>query len=135
MLAGRRLPGLDDVVAAARELRAGGPRVVLVSSLVSAAQGADRIGTLAASDAGDWLVTTPRLPLAARGAGDLLVALFLARWLDLGDVADALARAVASTFAVVEKTAAELAGRELLLVAAQDALLEPSQAFPAIHLG
>ena len=135
VLAGRRLPGLDDVVAAARELRAGGPRVVLVSSLVSAAQGADRIGTLAASDAGDWLVTTPRLPLAARGAGDLLVALFLARWLDLGDVADALARAVASTFAVVEKTAAELAARELLLVAAQDALLEPSQAFPAIRLG
>ena len=133
VLAGRRLPGLDDVVAAARELRAGGPRVVLVSSLVSAAQGADRIGTLAASDSGE--VTTPRLPLAARGAGDLLVALFLARWLDLGDVADALARAVASTFAVVEKTAAELGGRELLLVAAQDALREPSQAFPAIRLG
>ncbi len=100
-----------------------GPRIVLVSSLVSAAQGADRIGTLAASDAGDWLVTTPRLPLAARGAGDLLAALFLARWLDRGDVADALARAVASTFAVVERTAAEPAARELLLVAAQDALL------------
>jgi pyridoxine kinase len=133
VLAGRPLPGLDDVLAAALELRARGPGIVLVSSVVSAAQGADRIGTLAASD-GVWLVTTPRLPLTARGAGDLLAALFLGRYLDRHDVADALARAVASTFTVIERTAGEPAARELRLVAAQEALCAPTQVFPAVRL-
>jgi pyridoxine kinase len=134
VLAGRPLPGLDDVLAAAQELRARGPRIVLVSSLVSAAQGVDRIGTLAASDGGVWLVTTPRLPLTARGAGDLLAALFLGRYLDRHDVADALARAVASTFTIIARTAGEPAARELRLIAAQEALCAPTQVFPAVRL-
>jgi pyridoxine kinase len=43
------------------------------------------IGTLAAAEAGAWLVTTPRLRVAAKGAGDLLAAVFLARWLERPD--------------------------------------------------
>jgi pyridoxine kinase len=134
VLVGRPLPGLDDVVAAVDKLRAGRRQIALVSSLVTAGQPEGCIATLAASEAETWLATTPRLPLAAKGAGDLLAALFLARFLESGVVADALAQAVGSTFAVVERTVAEPVARELLLVAAQDALPAPPRICRPVRL-
>jgi pyridoxine kinase len=66
--------------------------------------------------------------LAAKGAGDVLAALFLGRYLDCGDAADALAGAVSSVYAVIEATAAAGA-RELLLVATQNEIAAPTRRF------
>jgi pyridoxine kinase len=124
LLAGRRLPGLAAVTEAARGLMAAGPRLVLVSSIDMAGIGPGCIATLAvARDGGGWLVHTPRLPVAAKGAGDILAAVFLARLLDQAPPADALAHAVAATYAVIAATPQD--SRELSLIAAQASLADP----------
>jgi pyridoxine kinase len=129
VLAGRVLPSLADAVAAAVWLRGQGPRLVCVSSLKVAELG-DRLGTLVLDGSGAWLVQTPHLDIDAKGAGDVLSALLLAHLLAHTPPAEALVRAVASTFAIVEATFS--AGeRELALVAAQDALVAPPRLFAA----
>lgn len=121
MLTQSPLPSLDAVVAAGDELRARGPSVLLASSLTAIGNDG-RIGTLLITNDGAWLATTPRLPLPARGAGDLLAALFLTRWLRGEDAPHCLAGAVAATFAVL---AASIDVPELRLVAAQQAMADP----------
>jgi pyridoxine kinase len=124
LLAGRTLPSLGAVTEAARGLMAAGPRLVLVSSIDLGEMGAERIATLAvARDGGGWLATTPRLPVAAKGAGDILAAVFLARVLAGAGPAEALSHAVAATYAVIGAT--PQASRELSLITAQASLADP----------
>lgn len=133
LLVGRPLPDLAAVVAAARQLGGRGPPLVVVSSVATDARAA--LATIAVTaDGGAWQVVTPRLDHAARGAGDLLAALLLAHRLAGRPVADALAAAVASVFAVIAATVAG-GGRELALVAAQAALVRPTTLFPATAIG
>ncbi len=129
VLAERPLPTLAEAAAAAADLRRRGPRLVCVTSLeVPELEGG--LGTLLVDGAGAWLVATPHLGIDAKGAGDVLSALLLAHLLRGLPPAEALERAVASTFAVVEATLA--AGvRDLALVGAQDALTSPPRTFPA----
>ncbi len=127
ILAGQRLPALPAILAAATALRRAGPRLLLVSSLETAEMPQGRIGTLLATDAGTWIAETPRLPLPAKGAGDLLAAVFLARWLEHGEPATALQQAVGATLAVLRRTAQEPHTRDLALVAAQHSLVAPPQ--------
>ena len=129
------LPRLTDVLAAAYALRASGPSLVIVSSIEDAGAASGQVATLLASGQGAWLVETPHRPLQAKGSGDLLAALFLGRWLATSDAKDALEFAVAGTFAVIERTVAEPASRELRLVAAQGDLVHPPITFPARRLG
>ncbi len=128
VLAGRPLSTVAEVVAAADGLRARGCRAVVVTSLATADRDAGTIANLVVTGSGAWTVTTPKLTLAAKGAGDVLAALFIGRYLDCGDAAQALAGAVSSVFAVVEATAAAGA-RELQLVAAQNEIADPPRQF------
>lgn len=121
MLAQSPLPSLDAVLAAGDGLRARGLSVLLASSLTAIGNDG-RIGTLLITSDGAWLATTPRLPLPARGAGDLLAALFLTRWLRGSEPPQCLAGAVAATFAVL---AASIHTPELRLVEAQQAMADP----------
>ncbi|MFO1127064.1 MAG: pyridoxal kinase PdxY [Rhodospirillales bacterium] len=130
VLAGRTLPTVDTVLAAVDDLAARGPQTVLVTSVVDGAGYPGRIATIARDRSGTWQVITPMLPHPGRGAGDLLAALFLGRRLDGRPTADALSLAVSSVFAVIEATAAAGAD-ELLLVASQQALVDPPMAFAA----
>ncbi len=135
-LTGQRVGDLASALAAARALRATGPKVVLITSLERAEAAPGTIEMLAVTDAGAWLVATPRLDLdpAPNGAGDATSALFLAGLLQLGEVAAALARTAAQIFAVFEATRA--AGtRELALVQAQEALVAPPRAFEVMQVG
>jgi pyridoxine kinase len=122
-LVGGRIATPAAAAAAAQALRARGPRIVLVTSLETAA---DRLGVLAAAPEGVWLVETPRLAIAATGCGDAVTALFLGWLLKGKPVPEALALTVAAIWGIVERTLAQ-GGGELALVAAQDELVAPSR--------
>jgi pyridoxine kinase len=80
---------------------------------------------------GAWRVATPRLPFVhpLSGAGDAVSALFTGHYLRTrGDVAAALGLVAGAVYAVLAATVARRR-RELALVAAQDALLDPPTRF------
>ena len=132
-LTGLRIESLADALAAAAELRARGPRLVIVTGL-SLPDRPDELAVLA--DAADqaWLIATPRLPLAiGGGTGDAFSALFLGHYLAAGELRAGLERAVAAMFALVERTCAAGA-EELELVAAQDEFVVSSTPFRAERL-
>jgi pyridoxine kinase len=132
-LTGLRIESLADARAAAAELRAQGPRLVIATGL-SLPDRPDELAVLADSAEESWLVATPRLPLAiGGGTGDAFSALFLGHDLAAGELRAGLERAVAAMFALVERTCAAGA-EELELVAAQDELLDPAGRFPALRL-
>jgi pyridoxine kinase len=132
-LTGRRIESLADALAAAAELRARGPRLVIVTGL-GLPERPDELAVLADAADESWLVATPRLPLASgAGAGDAFSALFLGHYLATGDLRAGLERAVAAMFALVERTSAAGA-EELELIAAQDELVNPARRFPTLRL-
>lgn len=132
-LAGRPTATLDEVVAAADELRERGPREVLVTSVVHGEVPEGRIDVVAVSDDGAWAIETPLLPIAPNGCGDVTAALYLAHLRATGSAQTALARTTSSVFAILEKTLA--AGtREIQLVAAQDAIADPPDRFEVRRL-
>ncbi len=127
LLTGDVVTDAASAAAAADKLAAMGPQVVAVSGI----RDGGRIGCLARSSIGAWRVDTPIVDgVADDGAGDLFCALFLGHYLRTGEVAPALERAAAATFAVFEETA-RLQSDELSLVAAQDRLRDPPRLFTA----
>lgn len=133
VLADRPLPTTADALAAADGLAALGPATVLVTSLLGEETEPGCMATLARDSDGAWRVITPRLTHAARGAGDLLAALFLGHRLEGRTTAGALACAVSSVYAVIETTALA-GGDELRLIDAQQALVDPPFVFAAERL-
>ena len=126
----RTLPELLD---AADALRASGPSVVLVTSVLVDDTPEDSLDLVAVSGEGAWRTRTRRLDLVPAGAGDLTTAVFLANLLDGRSLYEALERTTSSVFAVIEETA--VAGeKELQIVAAQDRLAEPRLEFTAERL-
>ncbi len=132
LLAGRptgTMVEVSEAVAGLRaRMRAGGPRVVLVTSLRDPAAPADTIDVLAASDSGLFRVRTPLLPITVHGSGDMIAAMFLFHLLRTGDAAQALGEAASSVFGVIRRTH-EAGARELLVVGAQDEIVSPSRRF------
>jgi pyridoxine kinase len=128
-LTGRAVVDLASAVAAAAVLRARGPRLVVATGLPVPAR-PDALGVLAAGQDQAWLVTTPRRPVAFGGTGDAFSALFLGHYLQSGEVAVALERAVAAVYALVEQGCASGA-KELPLVALQDQFATPTVRFAA----
>ena len=90
-------------------MRALGPRVVLVTSLVTDETPADAVDLMACDGTSRHRLRTPKLPVAAHGAGDAIAALFMAHYLRSGAVegavATALSRAAASVFGILKRTA------------------------------
>jgi pyridoxine kinase len=138
MLTGLSFASLDGAKAAAAalmgQLRADGPRIVLVTSLCTGATPADSIDMLAAGPEGCHLLRTPKLPLDLNGAGDAIAALFLYHLLRSGSAAAALEAAGSSIHGVLRRTAEAGAG-ELLTIAAQEELVAPSRVFRAVPCG
>ena len=121
-LSGSSLPSLASVLEAAETVREQGPRVVLVTSVLHPEIPADHLDTVVVSDDGAWAVTTPILPVATAGSGDVTAALFLAHLPSGPD--EALARTVSSVYAVLAATAAA-GSSEIELVASQAAIADP----------
>jgi pyridoxine kinase len=65
-----------------------------------------------------------------RGPGDVISALFLARYLRSGSLSEATSLAAASVFGMLERTA-DAGARELALIAAQDEIVAPTHKFAA----
>jgi pyridoxine kinase len=121
----RSLASVKDAVAAVQAL---GPRVVLTTSLVAEDTPADAVDLLASEGGRHFRVRTPRLGVSVNGAGDAIAALFLAHWLDTRSAAEALGRAAASVFGLLQRTE-DAGSREILLVAAQEEFVAPSRTF------
>lgn len=140
LLTGRTVRTLADALDAAQTLRGrlreGGPRIVVVTSLVREDAPADVIETLAVTQEGAWLCRTPLLPLdpPRNGTGDAISALFFGHYLQTGDAGEALSLSMSALYALLELT--HRAGtREIQLVAAQDEYARPSRVFPAERVG
>ena len=76
---------------------------------------------------------TPRLPVAANGAGDCVAALFFAHYLRTGKIDEALSRAGSAVHGLLAKTA-EVGAPEIQIVAAQQEIVESSTLFEAERL-
>jgi pyridoxine kinase len=129
-LAGRGTKTLEDACAAIDDVHRLGPRVVLVTSLRTQETPSEAIDVVASDGAARFRVRTPKLPITVDGAGDVVAALFFFHLLRLGSAADALSRAISSVFGLIRRTA-EAGARELLLIDAQDEIVNPSTIFPA----
>ncbi len=119
-----------------KRMRPAGPRIVLCTSLATDDGDGDSgtIATLVACDEGVFRIATPRLANAPRGAGDMLAAIFLGRYLLNGDAAGAAGLAVSSVFAILAASVAA-GSDEPLLVAAQDQVTAPNRLFEAEKIG
>jgi pyridoxine kinase len=134
-LTGTKVTSIADAVEAARGLLALGPKIVLVTSLVHRETAPGMIEMLLVTAEAKWRVATPFLafdPLP-NGAGDTVAALFLAHLLNGLAPSEAMGKAAASIFAVMEATR-QAGTRELRLIAAQDQLVEPDRKFPVERL-
>ena len=116
-----------ELLSASEELRARGPKVVLVTSVLTSDTPPGSIQMACIADVGSWVVTTPLLPMTVRGGGDVTAAVFLAHYLTDGPEL-ALSRTAATMYAVLERTHAS-GSDEMLLVAEQDAIARPDEVF------
>ncbi len=125
------LAGVQHAVATLQaRMRPAGPRIVLVTSLRTEQTPPDALDLLCAGPDGRHALRTPLLDIAANGAGDMIAALFLFHILRTGQAAAAMAQAASAVHAVLAATL--LAGaRELCLVAAQAAFVDPPTRFAA----
>lgn len=127
-LSGRSSRTLEEARSAIAAVRALGPRVVLVTSLLTEETPADSIDLVAADATGTWRIRTPRLDLSVNGAGDAIAALFNLHWKRTGSAAQALRLAGSSIYGLLKRTA-EAGSREILTVEAQDEFVTPSRLF------
>ncbi len=129
-LSGRESKTLAQARDAVKALHDLGPRAILVTSLHTDETSKDAIDMLASDNTGCFRLRMPRLPLAAKGAGDAVAALFFAHYLRAGKIDAALSAAGSAIFGVLAKTA-EAGSREMQLVSAQDEIGTPSRMFEA----
>ncbi|WP_406854269.1 pyridoxal kinase PdxY [Alsobacter sp. KACC 23698] len=129
LLAERRCGTLAEAKAALEAAHRLGPKVVLVTSLLSEETPGDAIDLLASDAEGTHRVRTPRLGVSVNGAGDAIAALFYVHWLKSRSAAHALGEAAASVYGLLKRTE-EAGSREILTVAAQDEFVSPTHRFP-----
>jgi pyridoxine kinase len=103
---------------------------VLLTSLRTDATPFGCMDLLAAEGGRFHLLRSPLLPLSVNGAGDAIAALFLLHRLRTGSAVLSLEAAASSVFGLLRRTA-EAGSRELLMVAAQEEFVCPSERLQA----
>lgn len=129
-LTGRESRTLTAAREAVKALHDRGPRAVLVTSLVVEDTPADAVDLLASDETGQFRLRTPKLEVAANGAGDAIAALFYAHYLRSGRIDEAMSRAASAVYGVLRKTA-EMGAPEIQLILAQEEIVAPSRLFEA----
>jgi pyridoxine kinase len=109
-------------------MKPGGAQALLVTSLRTEDTPADSLDLLSVTPHACHRLRTPRLAIAANGAGDAIAALFLFHMLRTGQAHLAMEQAASSVHGLLSATLA--AGRrELLIVAAQNQFVSPDRHF------
>ena len=132
-LTGRETTTSREVIAAAQELRARGPEIVVVTSVTGEDFTEDAMRMFAIGPDGAWQVETPVLDRNFTGSGDLTTAMFLAHQLKGHDLGESLGRTASIVYSVLEATTSS-GHRELRLVDAQADIVEPRHQFRATRL-
>lgn len=127
-LSGRTTTTAGDVLEAAHALRAEGPEIVVVTSVVGTDLASDRMRMFAVTGQGAWTVETPLLPRVFTGSGDLTTATFLTHWMEHGQVDKALGATASVVYSILEHTTHQ-DSRELLLVECQNDIVDPRHVF------
>lgn len=130
LLTGHDISNRASLVSAIQALHGLGPKIIMVTSVLTDETPEDAIDCVASDGTQMFLVRTPRLSLAVNGAGDAISALFFLHWLRDHNAGHALAQAVSSIFGVLKRTEDE-GSREILLIPAQDELVHPTHKFKA----
>lgn len=131
-LAGAPVRTQADLLGAVAAVRATGPSIVLVTSVLTDDTPAQSIQMACVGDAGAWLVTTPLLDMVVRGGGDATAAIFLAHLLRDGPRI-ALSRTAATMYAVLEATYRG-GFEEMRLVAEQESIAHPDERFEVVRI-
>jgi pyridoxine kinase len=128
-LSGMETKTLEDVLTAVEQLHNRGPGVVLVTSLRTPGTGQNEIGMLVSNGRERFRISTPELyfenSASMAGSGDLTTSVFLSRYLETGDIKQTLELTAAAVYGIMEATH-RAKSRELLLIAAQEALVSPA---------
>ncbi|MGL5116012.1 MAG: pyridoxal kinase PdxY [Beijerinckiaceae bacterium] len=120
--------GSGQLAAARRavaKVHAMGPKVILVTSLITEETPADSIDLLVSQDGAAWRLRSPKLDVNVNGAGDAIAAVFYVQFLRTGSAAEALSRAASSIYGLLRRTQ-DAGSREILTVAAQDEFVTPT---------
>jgi pyridoxine kinase len=132
-LSARRNESEHEALAAIAAVHELGPATILVTSLHTRETPDDCIDLVASDKNGCFRLRTPKLPIIVNGAGDAIAALFLLHYLQRASAGEALSCAASAVFGVLAHTA-EQGAREMLLIEAQDELVNPTQVFEAERL-
>jgi len=136
MLSGKSVASVDEAVAAARELIALGPKVVLVKHLARAGLRSDRFEMLLITAGEAFHISRPLVDFGVHqpvGVGDLTSGLLLVNLLHGQPLQQALEHVTAAVYEVMIKTH-EMGEYELQLVAAQEGIAKPQHHFAAVKL-
>jgi pyridoxine kinase len=118
------LEALTDAKLATLETTHAGARSFGKPVIVTSAPSERGVGVLYASPAATWLVETPKIANAPKGAGDLFTALYIARRALGQSVVMALEAAAGATHDVIARSALD-GGPHLALIDAQEKLEHP----------
>lgn len=127
-LAGKTDAGASDLAAMALSLP---PKIVLVTSAPALMRG--QLGNILVEEDATTLIEHPAVPKGAKGSGDLLAAVLLARRLGGHAWTNAAEMAIASVLEIVAATASAGAD-ELLLAELQQAIVQPRAAISVRRL-
>ncbi len=106
---------------------------MLATSVLHEDSAPETLDVVVVSETGAWAVTTPQLPIAPNGCGDVTAALFLAHLHETGSAERALALTTSAVYAVLEATI-EAGTREIALIAAQEAIAARAERFDVRRL-
>jgi pyridoxine kinase len=120
--------------AALAEVHTMGPKVILVTSLITEETPAESLDMLASGPDGLHLLRSPRLARSFNGAGDAVAALFFTHYLRTGSASAALSAAGSSVHGLLKATD-DAGSREIMTVAAQEEFVRPSLALKAVRIG
>jgi pyridoxine kinase len=132
VISGSAIACIDDAKRACDIIHKMGPPIILITSFKPSELADQSISMFLSSKEGFRMLTTPELALdpPLNGAGDLTAAIFLGHCIAKKDPVKALESTGDSVFSVFERTFADR-GRELSLVAAQEAIAHPGKRFAA----
>lgn len=130
LLTGIEINDHETLIKAVKALHAMGPKIIMVTSVITNETPEDMIDCVASDGAEIFVVRTPRLSLSVNGAGDAISAVFFLHWLRDHSASNAMAQAVSSIYGVLKRTEDE-GTREIMLIPAQDEFVHPTHRFKA----